>query len=131
MLTINCHELSVDEQLALASALSDEFQGRVLALVRDEDIVFDIITGSDLDETRVESVAMSFIGRRKDAEYYSLERSGDVLIVHSADPLARSRGRRQGGLPSNLLQCPFCSFVTPYQEAYDVHFRSHGAMIGV
>lgn len=131
LLTINCHELSADEQLALASVLSDEFQGRVLALVRDEEIVFDIIAGRDLDEARVESVVMSFIGRRKEAEHYSLERSGDILVVHSSDPLARARGRKRGGLPANLLRCPFCNFVTPYQEAYDVHFRSHGTMMGV
>jgi hypothetical protein len=131
LLTVNCHELSVDEQLALASALSDEFQGRVIALVRDEDIVFDSITGSPPNDAEVERVVRSFIGRRKEAEHYSLTRNGEVLIVHSADPLARARGRRSVGLPPNLLQCPFCGFVTPYQEAYDVHLRSHGAMLGV
>lgn len=131
VLTIKCHELTVDEQLALASALSDEFQGDLLALARDEDIVFDVLAGKDLDKSRVESVIRSFIGRRKDAEHYSLEVSGEVLVVHSADPLARSRGRKPGGMPSNLLKCPYCSFVTPYQEAYDVHFRSHLVGVGV
>jgi hypothetical protein len=123
--------LTVDEQLALASALSDGFNGELVALVRDEDIVFDVFAGKGPDESKVESIVRDFMGRRKDAHHYSLVRSGEVLTVHSADPLARSRGRKQGGLPDNLLQCPFCSFVTPYQEAYDVHLRSHGAMLGL
>ena len=121
----------MDEQLALASNLSDEFQGRVLALVRDVDIVFDVIAGKGLDEAHVESVVRRFIGRRKDAVHYSAERSGEVLTIHSPDPLARGRGRRRGGLPDNLLQCPICGFVTPYEESYVIHYRSHGALMGV
>ena len=126
MIVIDCHELTVDEQLALASSLSDQLQGRAIALVRDEDIVFDVMRGNDLDQGQIESLVKQFISRRKESEHYSVERKGETLVVHSADPLARGRGRMEGRLPDNLLQCPFCPFVTPYQEAYVVHVRSHG-----
>ena len=126
MLVVECHELTVDEQLALASALSDGLQGDALALARGEDIVFDVFSGTELSPERVERLILGFVSRRKESEHYSLERSGETIIIRSPDPLARGRGRKEGRLPDNLLKCPFCPFVTPYQEAYTVHVRSHG-----
>jgi len=125
LLTIDCRELTVDEQLALASEISDKLQGKTVALVRDVDIVFDTISGVPPGETGIEPLVREFVSRRKDSEHYSVETEGDTIVVHSPDPLARGRGRRMAGLPENVLKCPFCAFVTPYQEAYDVHFRSH------
>jgi len=125
MLETDCPEVTVDEQLALAGDLSDSFQGKVVALLSGEKIVFDTIEGPPPAEQRIEQLVSDFISRRKESQYYSIERTGKTLVVHSADPLARERGRKQTGLPDNVLKCPFCSFVTPYQEAYDVHFRSH------
>jgi len=125
MVDIDCHELTVDEQLALAGSLSESFQGKVVALVNGDKVVFDTIEGPPPDEDRIERLVSDFISRRKDSKYYSIERVGQALVVHSADPLARERGRKQAGLPDNVLKCPFCAFVTPYQEAYNVHFRSH------
>jgi len=127
VLTVDCRELTIDEQLALASALSDELQGGAVALLRDEDIVFDVIGGKEVDEGRVMAVVREFVGRRKEGDHYGVELKGDRLIVHSADPLARSRGRRKQGLPPNILKCPACNFVTPYEEALVVHLRSHYA----
>jgi len=126
MIEIDCHELTLDEQLALASTISDQLQGNAIALVRDEDIVFDVMSGKDLDERQVEDLVKQFISRRRESEHYSVERTGETLVVHSADPLARGRGRKEGRLPDNILGCPFCPFVTPYQEAYNIHVRSHG-----
>ncbi len=125
MVQIDCRELTVDEQLALAGALSDDLGGQVVVLVRDSDIVFDVLTGAPPSESEIEAVTMGFISKRKDSEHYSIERQGDRIVVHSADPLARARGRKEGTLPDNLLKCPYCSFVTPHQEAYDVHVHSH------
>ena len=127
MLTIDCHELTVDEQLALASALSEDLQGEALAFVRDDDIVFDVISGKGVDVARAFAVAKDFVARRKDAQYYSIERDGERLIVHSADPLARSRERKRPDLPANILKCPACGFVTQYEEALVVHWRAHYA----
>lgn len=126
MITIKCHELTVDEQLALAGELTGSLKGRAIALVRDEDIVLDQLSSEEVDSEEVQNVVQAFISRRKEAEHYSVERASGGLVVHSADPLARGRGRKEPRLPPNLLQCPFCSFVTPYQEAYTVHVRSHG-----
>jgi hypothetical protein len=130
LLQIDCRELTVDEQLALAASLSDSFSGRALALVKDETIVFDLFHAPDPQRQEVEAVVSTFISGRKDSKYFSTTWDGPTLIVHSADPLARSHGRKDRGqmLPPNLMKCPFsgCGFVTPYQELYAVHVRSHG-----
>ena len=125
MISVDCKELTADEQLALAGAITEGLQGKAIALVKDASVVLDA-TSTDLDVSEVEAVVRRFISRRKDADQYSVDMEGDVLVIHSPDPLARGRARRMGDLPDNVLKCPFCPFVTPYQEAYNVHFRSHG-----
>ena len=127
MIQVDCSEMTLDDQLALASAISDGLGGRVVAAVKDADIVLDTLTGT-VSQGDVMVIVRSFVSKRKDARQYSVESEGDRIIVHTPDPLARSRGRKDTGqlLPPNLLKCPFCNFVTPYQELYDVHFRSHG-----
>jgi len=130
LIEIDCRELTVDEQLALAGAISDALAGRALALVKDETIVFDSLQAPEPQKLEVEEVVRRFLSGRKESRYYSSEWSGKVLLVHSADPLARSRGKKDSGqmLPPNLLKCPFsgCGFVSPYEELLSVHVRSHG-----
>jgi hypothetical protein len=145
----------MDEELALASAVSDSLNGQGIALVDGEKIVIDFFGKGQLDKEVVESVVSAFVRQRKGHEFYSVERMGDSLVVHSADPIAASRKRATEKLPPNLLKlgdsllvnpsdsavsrrriteklppnlfkCPFCSFVTPYEELYVVHTRSHG-----
>ena len=98
-----------------------------MALVKDTKIVVDTISGK-VSGDDVLLLVRTFVNRRKDAQSYSVQSDGDAIIIHTPDPLSRSRGRRDTGqlLPPNLLQCPFCSFVSPYQELYNVHVRSHG-----
>ena len=122
---IDCRELTVDEQIALASDISDSLGGNGVALVNSDKIVVDFFDEQP-DVDKVVSIVSEFIGRRKESQYYSIERVGDSLAVHSADPLAAQKRRPTEKLPPNLLKCPFCSFVTPYQELYNVHARSHG-----
>jgi hypothetical protein len=119
--------MTVDEQIALASAISDGLSGRVLAVIKDTKIVIDTLSGK-ISPGDVIPLVRSFVSKRKDARLYSVELVGEQVLIHSPDPLARSRGRKDTGqlLPPNLLKCPFCNFVTPYQELYDIHFRSHG-----
>lgn len=152
---IDCSELTMDEELALASAISDSLNGEGVALVDGEKIVFDFFGQGQLDMRAVESVVSGFVVHRKGHELYSIERVGDSLVVHSADPVAASRKRATEKLPPNLLKlgdslvvnssdpaasrkrtteelppnlfkCPFCSFVTPHEELYLVHTRLHG-----
>ena len=125
MLRVDCHELTLDEQLALAGAITGGLGGRAVALIRDDDIVFDQLSGGPPDPQEIQKLVLDFVARRKDSQHYSVERDGDTVIVRSPDPLARSRGKKHPGLPENVLQCPLCAFVTPYQEMYDVHLRSH------
>ena len=127
MVSIDCRELTFDEQLALASDLSDQLGGKDVALIKGTSIVLDEISGTPPTVGRLGSIVQGFVAKRKDARYYSVETDGDRIVVHSPDPLARSRGRKDTGqsLPPNLLKCPYCPFVTPYQEEYDVHTRAH------
>lgn len=127
MIKVDCSEMTLDDQLALASAISDGLGGRAVALVKDDKLVLDTLSNK-VDVGQVASVVRGFTSKRKDARYYSVETDGDEVKVHTPDPLARSRGRKDTGqlLPDNLMKCPYCPFVTPYEELYNVHVRSHG-----
>jgi len=122
---IDCRELTADERLALASSVSEDLAGSALALIKGDDIVFDNFDQGEVDPEIVEEAVRRFVSRRRDAERYSIERNGDRIIVHSPDPTAALRGRRQNELPPNLKKCPYCALVTPYEELYTVHVRAH------
>lgn len=126
MLKIDTRELSGEEELALASSISDALDGNAVALVRDFDIVIDAFDGIAPTADSVLGLVREFVSKRKDALQYSVEKIGDIIVVHSPDPLVGTGRRRTQKLPPNLLICPYCSFVTPYQEMYDIHTRSHG-----
>ncbi|HEV2137912.1 MAG TPA: hypothetical protein VGR53_03655 [Nitrososphaerales archaeon] len=130
MIAIECIELTLDEQIALASAVSEGLRGAAIALIQDSKIVIDLINVGRIDPLEVEGIVRQFVSRRKDAQHYSVERDGGYILVHSPDPLARSRGRKKSQLPGNLLQCPSCGFVTQYKELYNIHVRSHGIPFG-
>ncbi len=126
LLEVDCSEMTLDDQLALASAISDGLGGRAVALVKDDKLALDTMSNK-VTVGEVADVVRSFVSKRKDAKDYSVETDGDEVKVHTPDPLARARGRKDTGqlLPDNLLKCPYCAYVTPYQELYDVHMRSH------
>ena len=126
MISIDCSELTVDEQIALASAVSDGLSGKGVALIKDDQVVLDTMS-NDVSPEVVAGLVRGFASKRRGAGPYSVETDGDDIAVHSPDPLARARGRKDTGqlLPENLLKCPYCAFVTPFQELYDVHVRSH------
>ena len=127
MIQVDCSEMTFDDQLALASAISDGLGGRAVALVKDDKLMVDSISGT-VAIAEVIGIVKGFVSKRKDAEFYSVAADGDDVEVHTPDPLARSRGRKDSGerLPDNLMKCPWCGFVTPFEEMYTVHVRSHG-----
>lgn len=129
MIEVECKEITLDEQLALASAITEGLEGKGVALVNDTSVVIDSI--SKVDFADVLNVVKSFISRRKDTGLYSLDTVRDSIIVRSPDPLAKSRGRKDPGqiLPPNVLKCPYCGFVTQFEEAYTVHVRAHGGIL--
>ena len=127
MIDIDCSEVTVDEQISLASAVSDGLAGRGVALIKDDRVVVDQVSGK-VTPVEVADLAKAFASRRKDPLLYTVETNGEHVLVHTPDPLSRGWGRKDTGqlLPDNLYKCPFCPFVTPYEEAYVVHYRSHG-----
>ncbi len=125
MLTIDCSEISADEKLALASQISDALEGRALALTKSDSIVLDMLTDEGVDLGTLEAIVHEFVSRRNDSEYYSMDVSDETIMIHSADPIAASRRKTENTLPPNLKQCPFCAFITQYEEEYVVHYRSH------
>jgi hypothetical protein len=126
LIVIRCAELTTDEQLALAESITEGMGGEVIALARGKDIVLDQLGDAEPQRGAVEAAVKDFLAKRKDASYYSYEWEGDDVVIHSPDPLEAEKHRRPPGLPDNLYKCPFCPFVTPYEEAYVVHYRSHG-----
>ena len=96
---IDCSELSADEKLALASQISDRLGGAAIALVKGEDIVLDQLSGEKPDPYVVKDTVIHFISRRKKAEDYSVEVTGERIVVHSADPIAAMRTKGQERLP--------------------------------
>ena len=126
MIKVDCRELTFNEQLALASHFSDGLEGRAVVLAKDEFIVFDVLKNPEPGEGEVEKLVREFTSARKDSANYSVEREDGVLVVRSPDPVKAGGERRTGSLPPNLKKCPFCGFVTPYDEMYTVHIRAHG-----
>lgn len=124
-ISIDCSELSADEKLALASSISEGLQGMALALIRGESIVLDPLSTQKPDIKRVEALVANFISRRKDSESYSVEVNGEEIVVYSADPIAAMRRKRENELPPNVSQCPFCGFITLYEEKYRAHVLLH------
>lgn len=125
MITVDCSEISVDEKLALATAISTRLEGQAIALVKGEEIVLDELTEEIVKPVSVLGIVRDFVSRRKDAEHYSTEIDGDLIVVHPADPIAAMKRKRQNQLPPNLLQCPFCGYITQYEVAYIAHTRLH------
>jgi len=125
-LEIDCSELTADEQLALAGEITEALGGKGIALPKGRMIVFDPLEGGGVDDRAVEEAVRDFLSRRKDSSRYSAERKGGKLVVHSPDPVAAGRSANLERLPPNLLKCPFCPFITTYEELYIVHCRSHG-----
>ena len=126
MLEIECGELSEDEQIALAGEITESMKGKAVAVLKGREIVLDTIRKGPLDEGVVVDTVSRFVSMRRDSALYSVQRVGERLVIHSPDPI-RARGRVSAkGLPPNLFKCPFCHFVSPYEELYVVHYRSHG-----
>jgi hypothetical protein len=122
---IDCKELRVNEQLALAGAVTEFLAGRGFALAKGRTIVIDDLLGTKIDVETVKEAVTQFLARRKDSGHYSLEIEGETIVVHSPDPIAAARPEKMNQLPPNLYKCPYCPFVTQYEEAYVVHTRAH------
>ncbi len=128
MILVDCSELSANEKLALASRLSDKLEGVALALVKGEDIVLDYLSDERPEASAVKDAVTDFVSRRRDASHYAVEAFGERIVVRSADPVSAMRKKSQNQLPANLMQCPFCGFVTQYEELRMLHIRLHGSV---
>lgn len=125
MIVVDCSELSSEDKLGIADEISDALSGRAFALVKLDSVVIDQLTDEPVSASEILKVVKEFVSTRKDGRYYSVEQVAEKIVVHPADPIDASNKRRDNQLPPNVKQCPFCPFVTPYDEAYQVHLRSH------
>jgi hypothetical protein len=128
MILVDCSELSANEKLALASRLSDELEGVAVALIKGEDIILDALSDERPDPSAVKDSVTDFVSRRKDAAHYAVEVAGERIVVRSADPVSAIRKKKQNQLPPNLKPCPFCGFVTQYDDLLMLHVRLHGSV---
>jgi hypothetical protein len=120
LIEIDCKEIP-DQILSLATYLGDRNEGEVIPLVKNDRIVLDEVVpgGLDLDAT-VRSVG-EFISENDLGCTFTVEK--ETVVVHS--PVLRKRSKNLNELPPGLLQCPYCSYVTEYQEELTVHTRAH------
>ncbi len=123
MIGVDCSELTGDEMLALASAISDGLEGKGVAIVKNERILVDQISRSKISVAAIVSVVEAFVARRKDPTNYSIEVSKSGVIVHSGSP--RNAGGKEAirRLPPGFLQCSLCGFLTKDQEHLTLHVR--------
>ena len=128
---VDCSELTQEEQLALAGSISDELQGRSLALVKDSSIVIDWISGPKLDVAQLVHLVEKFVSKRKDADHYGVERAEDMVVVHSPDPIAANRIRTRYRVPPGAYQCPACGLILPDEGKYQIHLRTHDLIRGL
>ena len=105
MIQTDCREMTLDEQLALSSSISEGLQGRWVALVNGNKIVIDEFLGK-VSASEVSTLVRGFVSKRKYAKYFTVDAEGERFTVHTPDPLARNRGSKAAGLPDNLLKCP-------------------------
>ncbi|QQG49095.1 MAG: hypothetical protein HY247_01930 [archaeon] len=130
MTFVDCRELTLDEQLALASEISDELQGKGVALIKDSSIVLDMMQGPEPSREVLKKLVVGFVSRRKDAPLYRVEDDGDAIIVFSADPIARLRRQGHVRAPRGTFQCPACGALLPDEGTYEHHLRTHDLLRG-
>jgi hypothetical protein len=131
MVRIHCSELTKDEQLALASAISDDLEGLGVALIKGDEIVVDQLTARKVEVGSIMPIVSGFVSKRTESLLYSLDVSGDVIRLHSPDPIGARRRRNRSRLPPNAFQCPACGLILPSQEKYDDHMRIHDILRGL
>ena len=124
MTKVDCSELTQDEQLALAASISYALQGKSFALVNGNSIVIDRISGPELEAAQLMHLVEKFVSKRKDANHYSVERRGNLIVVRSPDPIATNRTRTRYRMPPGVCQCPTCGLILP-KGRYQLHLRSH------
>jgi hypothetical protein len=131
MIKVDCSELTEEEQLALAASISDELQGKSLALVNGSNIVIDQISGPKLDVAQLVHLVEKFVSKRKDVNQYGVERHEDKVVLHSPYPLAAKRTRSYYRVPPGAYQCPACGLIFPDEGRYQVHLRTHDLVRGM
>ncbi len=124
MILVDCSQLTAHEKLELASRISDSFEGLAIALVKGESIVLDDLSKEKPEPSSVKKAVAGFVSKWKDAGHYTVELAGDRIIVHSSNR-ATAKEKAENTLPPNLKQCPYCAFVTQYEEQMTVHVRAH------
>ncbi len=115
----------------MAASISDELQGKSLALVKGNSIVIDRISGQKLGVAQLVHLVEKFVSKRKDAKYYGVERQEDRIVVHSPDPIAANRTRTHYRVPPGAYQCPACGLILPDEGRYQSHLRTHDLIRGL
>lgn len=72
-----------------------------------------------------------FVSKRKDANYYDVERQEDKVVVHSPDPITADRSRTHYRVPPSAYQCPACGLILPDEGRYQIHLRTHDLIRGL
>jgi len=124
MVQVDCTQASGLE-VELASYFSERLKG-VLPLVKRRKVVFDeTSSGRGLTTTEVVDVLKSFLAARSLSRDYeiALERDEITLRAQKPSPARKFKGGHRP--PPNLHICPHCGYVTPYEDVYWIHVKTH------
>jgi len=109
--------------LALASLISDDLDGKGVAIVKDDKILVDQISKANISVASVLTMVEAFVAKRKDPTKYSFEVSRSGILIHSRN--LREAGYKKGirRLPPGFSQCSLCGFLTRDREVLTLHVR--------
>jgi hypothetical protein len=130
LIKIDCSELSGSTRLSLAFAVSDGLGGEGVALLRDNGIVIDELSGHGATSARVQAMVESFFSELEDAASYRVEGKDETVVVHSTKPVSE-QDKKTPSLPPGFIQCPVCGFLTTSEGKYQTHLRMHDFMRGL
>jgi len=123
MIGVDCSELTGDEMLAVASAISEGLDGRGVAIAKDDKIMIDQRTKSKITVAEVLSLVETFVSRRQSPMRYSVEVSGNNIVVHSRVAPKGGEKKTIHRLPPGFLQCSLCGFLTRNRDELTLHVR--------
>ena len=117
MITIDCKDME-DLLLEAAVYLADNI-GAVPA-IKTGCIALDPLTDSELNTNNVKTHLERFLTERGIIQHFIIKVGGEMIKITAIS----ERKIQENNIQSPFLMCPYCGFVTSYEEELDVHMKA-------
>ncbi|MFQ5920577.1 MAG: hypothetical protein ACE5JV_01000 [Nitrososphaerales archaeon] len=118
MITIDCHDMR-ELKVELAAYISE--RTKVVALMKSDEIVLDSLTDDVADVNDVSQHVTAFLAMKDLSKDFLVKVKGKKIIIVSIS--GRKVTRTDKDL--ELLECPHCGMLSPYEEEMSVHLKAH------